>query len=569
MFKSIKSKLIFLVSMLVASMMFLGLYSINNMNKVNKVSTDIAVEIIPGITHSENMNTMTSDFRLLEYEHIISTDKDEMAQKEKDMDAKNNQINQEMTLYEAALIDEQDKKLFEGFKNYWNLYLKSHEQVIGLSRSFKTDEAMKIMNSESKTNFNTASDTLLKLVDYNQKMADTFSKQGDETYLMVRMVSIIAIAVLALISIILAFIIIKQILESLSSIKRELDLLAERGGDLTQDIRVKSKDEIADLASSLNKFLSNLRLMIRGVNDSTENVVAINNDINNKINELSSTIEQVSQNTENIAAGMQETAASSEELSATSHEIEKVVSSIASKTQDGLVSAEEIHRRAQDVRKNTIESQKNTQAIFLETKSGLEKAIQNSQVVARISILSESIIQIAAQTDLLALNAAIEAARAGDAGKGFAVVAEEVKKLAEASKNTIMEIKSVTSKVTESVNDLSNSSSKLLEFMATDVDNDYKEMIKVSDKYNTDARFVDELVTDFSATSEELLASIQDILKTIDQVADASTEGAQGATDIAEKVIQITDKTNKIINNINDSKSSTDKLIKDISKFKF
>lgn len=569
MLKSIKGKLIVFISILIISIVALGIYSISNLSIVNKISTDMSEDLLPGIVKSEDANTMTSDFRILEYEHILSTGLNEMDQKEKDMNQKNTQIQEIMKLYEKGISNSEEKQVFEDFKNKWNQYLKLHEEVIKLSRDLKTDEAMKVMNGDSKKYFDTASDALLKLVKYNQNMAEEYSKQGDDTYSKVKIIYIGIVSILIIISIIFAFIIIKGIVESLNSIQNELDSLVERGGDLSQEIKVKSKDEIAGLANSLNRFLSNLRQIIKSVNDNTEDVMTINNNISNKINELSMTIEEVSNNTENIAAGMEETAASSEEMLATSHEIERAVEGIAEKIQDGLISVEGIEKSANAVKENTIKSQENAQNIFLETKGELEKAIDNSKVVNRISELSEAIIEIAAQTDLLALNAAIEAARAGEAGKGFTVVAEEVRKLAEESKNVVSEIKNMTDKVTESVGDLSNNSSKLLNFLSKNVDNDYKFMIEVADKYSQDAHFVNSLVTDFSATSEELLASVQDILKTISQVTEASTEGAQGSTRIAEGVVDVNEKTNMIISNVSDSQNSTNKLIKEISKFKF
>lgn len=112
MFKSIKGKLISLISMLIISMVLLSLYSINNLNVINKVSTNMTTELIPGLIESGNINTMTSDFRIMEYEHIISTDRNEMAQKEKDMEAKNSEIQSNMKQYEEVFYDDKDKQLF-------------------------------------------------------------------------------------------------------------------------------------------------------------------------------------------------------------------------------------------------------------------------------------------------------------------------------------------------------------------------------------------------------------------------------------------------------------------------
>lgn len=217
---------------------------------------------------------------------------------------------------------------------------------------------------------------------------------------------------------------------------------------------------------------------------------------------------------------------------------------------------------------NVTKAQEKAMEILSETKGKLQIAMENSKVVEQISVLSEAIMQISSQTNLLALNAAIEAARAGEAGYGFAVVADEIRKLAEESKNTVIEIQNITEKVTDSVNDLSSSSNELLNFVSEDVYNDYNTMLNVADEYSKDAESVSNVVLEFSSTSEELLASLQDVVKTIEQVSIASNEGAEGTTNIAKKVVGITEKSNKIVEEVRKSKDSVEQLNEEISKFK-
>ena len=283
---------------------------------------------------------------------------------------------------------------------------------------------------------------------------------------------------------------------------------------------------------------------------------------------MNNDVEEVSATTEELSANMEETAASAEEMSATSQDIERAVQSIAQKSQEGATQAGEINKRAEDTKANVQASQKKAKEIFTNTKTELERAIEASKVVEQINVLSDSIMDITSQTNLLALNAAIEAARAGEAGKGFSVVADEIRKLAEQSKDTVTEIQSITVKVIESVKNLSDSSSNLLTFVSTDMDNDYKTMLNVADKYSEDASFVDTLVMDFSSTSQELLASLQDVLKTIEGVAQAASEGAGCTTDIASKILEVNNKSNDVLQEALKSEESANKLKEEISKFK-
>lgn len=86
--------------------------------------------------------------------------------------------------------------------------------------------------------------------------------------------------------------------------------------------------------------------------------------------------------------------------------------------------------------------------------------------------------------------------------------------------------------------------------------------------YNFFARFIDEIATDFSSTSEQLLASVDNILTSIEGVAASANEGASGTTDIANRASDVNAKSNEVMNEVLKSNDSADKLIEEISKFK-
>ena len=341
-------------------------------------------------------------------------------------------------------------------------------------------------------------------------------------------------------------------------------------GDFSQAMGtalLKRRDDFGKLAASLESMRNEMSGLIGEVKSQATEITRMVQEIDDNIQALDEEIENVSATTEELAAGMEETAASSEEINAMSHEIESAAKSIATRSQDGATEADDIRDRAVGIKKTTTENDKRTKAIHAEINEGLTKALEDIKVVDQIGVLAESIMEITGQTNLLALNASIEAARAGEAGKGFAVVADEIRVLAEQSKAAVVHIQDVTKNVVESVTNLADGAKKLLEFVGTDVVDSFAGFSDMADSYSNDAGSIDALVTDFSASSEQLLASINGVMDAIGEVSKAATEGATGTNDIAEKTGVVVEKAAEIKEKAEAAHHAADKLQQNIEHF--
>ena len=381
-------------------------------------------------------------------------------------------------------------------------------------------------------------------------------------------------AIIGLISIFLSAIFIRimagRIADPIIKAAEYLKVIAQGNFVIDVDSKLMSrKDEIGIMTTGIQLMKESLKALTMKVSDEAVNIQNKVELVLGEINELNTNLEGISATTEQLSANSEETAASTQEMTATTQEIERAAQTIAESSGKGALAAKDISERAEITKEKVNLSIQKTIDIFTESKRHLENAIEESKVVEEINVLSASIMGIAEQTNLLAINAAIEAARAGESGKGFAVVANEITKLADQAKATVKKITEVTSTVIGAVDNLSSNANNLLSFVSKDVEDDYKDMLEIAEKYREDAKYVEDLVIEFSATSEELLASIENMAHSIEGVAISANESATGTAEIAASVSEANIKSSNVKDEIKETKESSYNLKAEIAKFKF
>jgi methyl-accepting chemotaxis protein len=222
-------------------------------------------------------------------------------------------------------------------------------------------------------------------------------------------------------------------------------------GDLTIHARVKSSDEIGQLAAGFDSMLGNMRGFLFKADELSESVVKSSDDMLRTARGIHETSEQVARAIEELSAGATEQASVTEKGSLKISEILKELQQIFA----GIRNIEQLVARANDSILAGTDAVRCQEAALAEGKNA------SGNVGAAISDLSEKSAEIGEilgvikgisdQTNLLALNAAIEAARAGEHGKGFSVVAEEIRKLAEKTGESIRAIGTIIAEVQTSV----------------------------------------------------------------------------------------------------------------------
>lgn len=362
---------------------------------------------------------------------------------------------------------------------------------------------------------------------------------------------------------------INRLLDTLSepiyNFKDAVEALA--GGDLTKKVVVESKGDVKAMMDGYNSAIDNMKNLMSSINDlatlvasSSEEMLSKSEQMKGSTGEMSSAVREMAEGAQDQAQQIDQASKLIEKILQTAQETAKKAQSINKTAEEGRNSSKEGVVTINSVVSSMEEIQKSAKI----TSESIEVLTQRSEEIARtLNVITD----IASQTNLLALNAAIEAARAGDAGRGFAVVAEEIRKLAEDSRNSAHEIEKVINEVQKDV----GSASKAIQGMETSVitgnkaSKDAEGVFKSIDS-SSEQTFL--LSSDIMEATKEQETSVNNTVKNIEKIVVVSEETASGTEQIAASSTDLSDGMDEVSATSRDLADVANQLLEGVSKFK-
>jgi methyl-accepting chemotaxis protein len=408
----IAKKLMCVVAMVLALSIFLGLFSVGQLNKVNQSAAEMKNVWLPSLRSVLHIRELLSRLRAIEAQYsVVSADAD-LTPYKKNTTAAFSDLQDSIAKYSQLITSPAEQEVLQRFKAQLVPYQEQHQKIFAAIDAQKAWDVPEMLKGDAlsapRDKLSGIADELIKI---NEEGSTRAGAVGDSLYNAGRIWIFGMLAASVLIGCGLALWIARIVSSPLTSAVNLSRKVA--GGDLTGEVEVRSSDETGQLMQALKDMNAALTHIVTEVRTGTDAIATASGEIASGNMDLSTRTEQQ-------AGALEETASSMEEMT-------QAVKKSADSAHQANLFAESAQRVA--LKGSAVVSE------VVDTMGSISESAK--RIIDIIGVIDG----IAFQTNILALNAAVEAARAGEQGRGFAVVASEVRTLAQRSATAAKEIK--------------------------------------------------------------------------------------------------------------------------------
>ncbi len=501
----------------------LGSFAYSRIGNISRLSADISSNSLPSVYLMGQIQKNTEQIMRLILQHILSSDKEEMAGLDQLIQENRTRNSEALAKYEKEFVsNDKDRELLGEVKTAEIAFWSTADEVLRVSRMGTPEsnkQALAMAETRLKPLHSKYLDAAAKEVSFNQDMAAESTRNIEATVSGARTGVLITLSLALALAMAISVVVVRSITRPLGT---AVDLVKQVSqGDLTNKVQVTSTDELGQMLTAMNGMVDNLNgaahVAIKiSEGDLTTQAKALSEKdalglaLIKMLENLRKTVGEVAHASDNVASG-------SQEMSSTAQQLSQGATEQAAAAEESTSAMEEMSSSIQQNADNARQTDKIASKAAEDARSGGEAVARTvnamKQVAEKIGIIEE----IARKTDLLALNAAVEAARAGEHGKGFAVVASEVRKLAERSQMAAAEISQLSSDGVE----IAEGAGQLLAKLVPDIQKTaelVREIAAASAEQSTGAGQVnkaiqqlDQVIQQNASASEEMASTAEEL----------------------------------------------------------